>query len=42
MTDLHNQNLDIEALSDKNDELKKLEELSIDPDQFEDLERDVK
>lgn len=37
-----NQNLDIEANSDKTEELKKIEELSFDPDKFEDLEREIK
>lgn len=34
--------LDIEAMQDKAEELKKLEELSFDPDQFEDIEADFK
>lgn len=42
MADDENTNLDIEANSDKTEELKKIEEYSFDPDKFEDLEREVK
>ena len=34
--------LDIEAINDKNEEMKKVEELSFSQDQFEDIEREFK
>ena len=34
--------LDVEALGNKNEELKKLDEMATDPDKFEDIERDFK
>ena len=34
--------LDVEALGNKNEELKKLDEMATDPDKFDDIERDFK
>ena len=42
MADEDDQKLDMEAMQDKAEELKKLEELSFDPDKFEDIEHDFK
>ena len=35
-------NLDIEAIQDKNEAVKDLEKLSLDPDSFEDIEREFR
>lgn len=42
MADEDDTKLDIEAINDKNEELKKVEELSFSQDQFEDIEREFK
>ena len=42
MTEEEEQQLDIEAIQDKTEELKKLDDLTFDPDQFEELEREYK
>ena len=42
MADEDDQKLDIEAMQDKAEELKKLEDLSFDPDKFEDIEHEIK
>ena len=34
--------LDVEALGNKNEELRKLDELATDPDSFDDIEREFK
>ena len=42
MADEEDTKLDIEAMADKAEELKKLDGLSTSPDEFEDLEREFK
>ena len=42
MADPDDDKLDIEAIQDKQEEMKQLEKLSIDPDAFEDIERDFR
>ena len=42
MTDEEDAKLDIEAVQDKAEELRKLDDLSFDPDKFEDIENDFK
>lgn len=42
MADKEDENLDIEAIQDKNEEIKNLEKLSFDPDAFEDMEREFR
>ena len=42
MTDEDDTKLDIEAMNDKAEELKKLDGLSFSPDDFEDIEREFK
>jgi hypothetical protein len=42
MAEEEDSKLDVEAYQDKAEEQKKLEELSFDPDKFEDVDREVK
>ena len=42
MVEQDDDKLDIEAIQDKNEEIKTLENLSFDPDVFEDMEREFK
>ena len=42
MADLDDEKLDIEAIQDKNEEIKSIEKLSLDLDAFEDIEREFR